>query len=151
MANTHYNPYTADLNECNPDDKHPCGSLTGFNSEITGNWDLVTCKRCLSQRDRINAMYGDTEKKIVQDATKDDQDCHKGTPPMIVPPWMYEMIMAKSKKASHKLLKQHRKEQRKFEKECKKWYNIRINSLEEEIAQYGECIKPCELLNYDWD
>jgi hypothetical protein len=58
---THYEPYPDEYG-INP----ACGMWDFENTETTRNWDLVDCKRCLNQRERIERSVQDTEKEIVR-------------------------------------------------------------------------------------
>ena len=56
----HYWPYHDDDLE-----RAACGTRLGETSNITGDWSLVTCKRCYGKKDKINASVAETERHIV--------------------------------------------------------------------------------------
>lgn len=47
---THYNPSHTDLADV---EVSACGVFLGESSDLTGEWDRVTCLRCLSGRGRM--------------------------------------------------------------------------------------------------
>jgi hypothetical protein len=61
---THYDPYTQP-DEC-PDEKAWCGTILGEECDLTWNWKLVTCKRCLKSKDRIVKEYNHIESDVVK-------------------------------------------------------------------------------------
>ena len=58
----HFDPYGDEF--CDSTYVYPCGSRVGFEYNSTIDWDRVTCKRCLSQRDSLQEWYEKTEKAI---------------------------------------------------------------------------------------
>jgi hypothetical protein len=74
---THYDPYSYDGQSggesggeyYDPGEYHLCGArVTAIHdTELTGNWKYVTCKRCLRQKDKIDGWVEENEKAIVND------------------------------------------------------------------------------------
>ena len=49
---THYYPYSSDEAEV-----AACGTLLGYGGDVTSNWGLVDCKRCLQRKSQIMAAH----------------------------------------------------------------------------------------------
>ena len=59
----HFDPYLCgEHNESA--DRYPCGTRVWFEYNATGDWDEVTCKKCLSQRECLQKWYEKTEEAI---------------------------------------------------------------------------------------
>lgn len=62
MSKVHHDPYC----DGEAPDVAECGTRVGIDEFLhTGNWDLVTCKRCISKRSKIESAYNKTEEDIV--------------------------------------------------------------------------------------
>lgn len=58
---THYYPYSSDEAEV-----AACGTLLGYGGDVTSNWGLVDCKRCLQRKSQIMAAHSMEEAAIVE-------------------------------------------------------------------------------------
>ena len=62
MSKVHYDPYC----EEEAPDIAECGTRVGSDEFLhTANWKLVTCKRCINKKDKIEAAYNKSEEDIV--------------------------------------------------------------------------------------
>lgn len=62
MNKVHYDPYC----DGEAPDIAECGTRVGCEEFLhAANWSLVTCKRCLNKRDKIEAVYEKSEEDIV--------------------------------------------------------------------------------------
>lgn len=57
----HFYPYQDD----DEADQAPCGTWLGDSSELTGNWALVDCRRCLNNKPKIMAGHAGNEAAII--------------------------------------------------------------------------------------
>lgn len=63
---THYDAYYTDDPKEEYDELAQCGARLSEDSGLTPIWDMVTCKRCLKQKDRLNRQHEETEAIIVK-------------------------------------------------------------------------------------
>ena len=74
MTKTHYDPYfykgtsgpEGDGEYYDPGDFHTCGTRVTANedTQLTKDWNHVTCKRCLKQKQLIMKRFEECEKAI---------------------------------------------------------------------------------------
>ena len=67
MSKVHYDPYC----DGEAPDIAECGTRVGQEEFLhTGNWNLVTCKRCLNKKSKIEMAYDAQESEIVSDLSR---------------------------------------------------------------------------------
>jgi hypothetical protein len=65
MSKRHFDPYIDE--EDGAPDRTMCGVIPpGYEYFFTGHWSEVTCARCITQREKLEAMVASTEACIIE-------------------------------------------------------------------------------------